>query len=136
MTQTRRPKPRPQETFTIQGEVWLYPGAAGWHFVTLPTDESATIALLATPLKRAWGSVGVTATIGATSWRTSLFPDRKRGAYLLPVKASVRTKENITTGDRITVTLEFGAYNNSATQPSVRQKPRGRAHAASARSQS
>jgi hypothetical protein len=131
MTQTQTP-----EKFTFQGKVWLYPGAAGWHFVTLPTDESATIALLATPLKRAWGSVGVTATIGTTDWRTSLFPDRKRGACLLPVKASVRTKEQISAGDTITVTLEFSAKTASATQPRVRQKPRDRAHAASARSQS
>jgi hypothetical protein len=129
-------KPRVQETFTIQGKVWLYPGAAGWHFVTLPTDESVTIALLATPLKRAWGSVGVTATIGTTSWQTSLFPDRKRGAYLLPVKASVRTKEKISAGDGITVTLEFTAKTNGAARPRLRQKPRGRGHATSARSQS
>jgi hypothetical protein len=25
-------------TFEARGEVWLYPGDAGWHFVTLPPD--------------------------------------------------------------------------------------------------
>ena len=24
--------------FTVIGEVWRYPGAGGWHFVTLPPD--------------------------------------------------------------------------------------------------
>ncbi len=45
------------------------------------------------------------ATIGATQWKTSVFPDKKAGAYLLPIKAKVRTAEHIAAGN--TVTLEL-----------------------------
>lgn len=36
---------------------------------------------------------------------TSIFPDRKRGAYLLPIKRDVRTAEGLTAGDQVTVRL-------------------------------
>lgn len=42
-----------------------------------------------------WGSLPVMATIGKTSWKTSIFPDKKSESYLLPLKAEVRKKEKI-----------------------------------------
>jgi hypothetical protein len=47
------------------------------------------------------------ATIGKTQWKTSLFPDSKSGAYLLPVKSDVRKKENVTAENKVSVTLEI-----------------------------
>ena len=38
-------------------------------------------------------------------WRTSLFPDRSGGSYLLPVKAAVRKAVGAGVGDRIIVRL-------------------------------
>ena len=55
----------------------------------------------------AWGSVRVTARIGKSRWQTSLFPDSKAGAYLLPVKKSVREAENMRDGSRAAVSLEL-----------------------------
>ena len=75
--------------------------------MTLPRDKSAEIAFLATPLKSAWGSIRVTATIGATSWQTSIFPDKKRGAYLLPLKTAVRKTQKIEVGDTVAATIEL-----------------------------
>ena len=49
----------------------------------------------------------VNATIGATTWETSIFPDTKSGSYLLPVKAEVRRREGVEDGDAVTVTLEL-----------------------------
>jgi len=49
----------------------------------------------------------VIATVGRTSWKTSIFPDKKRGAYLLPLKAAVRTKEKIEPGNTVAVTIEL-----------------------------
>lgn len=43
-----------------------------------------------------WGMIPVTVTIGATTWKTSLFP--KDGRYIVPIKAQVRTKENLDEG--------------------------------------
>lgn len=56
-------------------------------------------------LKRGWGSLQVKVTVGKTSWDTSIFPDSKRGAYLLPIKSEVRKKEDITVDSIISYTL-------------------------------
>jgi hypothetical protein len=60
-------------------------------------------------MKRGWGSLPVEVTVGKTTWRTSIFPDKKAGAYLFPLKASVRKKEGISEGDMITLVLEIKA---------------------------
>jgi hypothetical protein len=50
--------------------------------------------------------VRVEAALGGSRWRTSLFPDRTSGSYLLPVKKAVRDREGIDDGDTVTVRLE------------------------------
>ena len=47
------------------------------------------------------------ATIGATTWKTSIFPDKKVGSFLLPLKAEVRKAEGIEVGDSIGFVLEI-----------------------------
>lgn len=81
--------------YKMRARVWLYPGAAGWHFVTLPAKDSEAIKKAFGVAQRGWGSLPVTATVGKTSWKTSIFPDKQLGAYVLPLKAEVRKKENI-----------------------------------------
>jgi len=80
---------------------------AGWHFVTLPKKQSELIKSRFGALKRGWGSLPVLVTIGKTSWKTAVFPDRKAGDYLLPLKADVRKKEKISSGDTITFHVEI-----------------------------
>lgn len=92
--------------YSFKAAIWLYQGKAAWHFVTLPKAISQEIRVLSFDKKVAWGSVRVSVTIGSTSWKTSIFPDTKAGAYLLPIKADVRKKERITAGDTVTVKLE------------------------------
>lgn len=58
-------------------------------------------------VKRGFGSIKVTATIGKTTWRTSIFPDKRSGGYVLPLKAAVRTAEGIGDGDKITFKLDI-----------------------------
>lgn len=94
-------------SYDIKAKVWLYDGKAAWHFVTLPQDHSDQIRFQTAQSKSAWGSVRVSARIGRTAWKTSLFPDSKAGAYLLPVKAEVRKKEKIKAGDTVTIMLEI-----------------------------
>ena len=50
-----------------------------------------------------WGMIPVTAQIGATTWRTSLFP--KDGRYLVPVRTDVRRREGLDVGDTVSVRL-------------------------------
>lgn len=93
--------------YKTRNKVWLYDGPAAWHFITLSGKQSSEIAFLAAHSMSAWGSIRVIATVGQTSWKTSIFPDKKRGAYLLPIKVAVRTKEKIKPGDTIAVTIEL-----------------------------
>lgn len=93
-------------TYNIQAKVWLYPGQAAWHFVTLPKDESGQIKELFGGLKKGFGSLPVKVTIGETAWKTSIFPDKKAGAYLLPLKADVRKREKIMEGDTLVLDIE------------------------------
>jgi hypothetical protein len=48
--------------------------------------------------------IPVTAQIGKTKWKTSLFP--KDGRYIVPLKDSVRKAEDLGEGDKVTVHLE------------------------------
>lgn len=85
--------------------LWLWNGKGAWHFITLPQDDSAIIRM-AVP-RRGWGSVRVRARIGETEWATSIFPDTKAGAYLLPVKADVRKAERLLVGEEVTVAISL-----------------------------
>jgi hypothetical protein len=89
--------------YETQAELWLWNGGS-WHFLTLPEDVSAGLkSLRGSP--RGFGSMRVEATIGKTSWRTSVFPT-KQGEFLLPVKADVRKKEGLSAGEQVTVAIE------------------------------
>ena len=56
--------------------------------------------------RRGFGSVKVTVTVGGSSWKTSLFP-QKAGGWFLPVKKPVRLAEGLDYGDDVTVELEL-----------------------------
>jgi hypothetical protein len=92
---------------TFTAEVWMYHGKSAWFFVTLPKDESEQIKFFNNHKRRGWGSVRVKATVGETSWSTSIFPDSKAGAYLLPVKSDIRKKEKIVAGDSVSVRIRI-----------------------------
>ena len=93
--------------YAFTAKLWRHDGAAAWHFVTLPVEVSAQIRTLAGGLLNAFGSLRITATIGKTSWKTSLFADSKRKAFVLPVKADVRRKEGIGHNDEVDVSVEI-----------------------------
>lgn len=48
-----------------------------------------------------WGMVPVRATLGATTWTTSLWP--RSGSYVLPLKDAVRRAEGVDEGDPVVV---------------------------------
>ena len=85
------------------GKVWFWRGPSPYHFVTVPAEQSAQLRAVSASVTYGWGMVPVTATIGATTWTTSLFP--KDGGYLLPVKDLVRRAEAIDVEDTVHVAL-------------------------------
>ena len=81
----------PVLTYHLKGKVWLWRGDAGWHFVTLPKRQAREIRLLMGGVTgRGWGSIRVRATLGGTTWETSIFPDKAQGSFVLPLKAVVQ----------------------------------------------
>ena len=93
--------------YRFRAKVWLYQGMAGWHFVNVPKAISSKIKKLFGGMAGGWGSLPVDVTIGKTTWKTSIFPDKKSGTYLLPLKAEVRKKEKFASGDTIEVLIEI-----------------------------
>ncbi|WP_353218479.1 DUF1905 domain-containing protein, partial [Sandarakinorhabdus sp.] len=79
----------------FSGPLWLWRGKDGagaadkssssWHFVTI---DGGVAAGLRGAGSAAWGSVPVTVTLGASTWKTSLFPSKEVQGYLLPIKAA------------------------------------------------
>lgn len=93
--------------YRFRGELWLHEGDAAWHFVTVPGDVSDDIEARTSGQPRGFGSVRVRVVVGTTTWSTSVFPDAKKGAYVLPVKQEVRRLEELAAGDEIDVVLRL-----------------------------
>ncbi|MBA2955694.1 DUF1905 domain-containing protein [Nocardioides sp. MAH-18] len=79
------------------------PAGSSWVFLTVPEDETEEIRLRAGP-PRGFGSVRVEVSIGGSTWRTSVFPDKTRG-FVLPLKKAVRRAESLDLGDSARVRL-------------------------------
>jgi hypothetical protein len=91
--------------FTFTAPLWLYAGKGAWHFVTLPKHAADEIKFF-NPLSQGFRPISVKATVGETTWKTSIFPDSKSGSYLLAIKAAVRKTESLSAGDDVTVSLQ------------------------------
>ena len=90
----------------FRAELWEWEAKGGWFFVTLPDELADDIrARTDDGLRRGFGSVRVEATVGESTWRTSVFPDTSSGSFVLPVKKPVRTAEGIEPGDTVEVSL-------------------------------
>jgi Domain of unknown function (DUF1905) len=87
----------------FSGAMWFWKGPAPWHFVTVPDQQCGELEAISGFVTYGWGMIPVSARIGRTGWRTSLFP--KDGLYVVPVKTSVRDAERLTVGDIVTVRL-------------------------------
>ncbi len=89
----------------FEAPLWEY-DEGGWHFVTVPLELSEEVREVTGSVQRGFGSLRVRATIGGTTWTTSVFPS-KNGSYLLPVKKPVRKAEGLDAEDMAQVELEL-----------------------------
>ncbi len=96
-----------KKTYQIQERMWLYPGKSSWHFITIPQETAKEIDFYFEDVKQGWGSLPVFVTIGKTSWKTSVFTDKKTDSYLLPIKAQVRKAEQISAAQLVSVKIEL-----------------------------
>ena len=92
--------------FHFHGDLWANTSTspASWHFVTISADLADDI-IGEAEQRNAFGSIPVEATIGTTTWRTSLFPDKASESLLLPVKNQVRSTEDLSDGSSCHVVL-------------------------------
>ena len=103
------------EAFTVKTPLWRWQSAtapAAWFFVTIAGDEADGIRMAAMTGqwmdgRKGFGSARVEARIGGTRWRTSVFPHKESGGWLLPVKAAVRKAEGLAEGDEVTVAVSL-----------------------------
>lgn len=82
--------------FTVTDEVCVFNMETPWFFINIPLTK-----IPAGP-KRGWGSVPIIATVGKTTWRTSIFP-LKKDHYFVPLKKTVRDVEDLFKGKKITL---------------------------------
>jgi hypothetical protein len=87
----------------FSGEIWFWKGPAPWHFITVPDEQCGELEATSASVTYGWGMIPVTAQIGDTEWKTSLFP--KDGRYIVPVKTWVRRAEELDLGDTVAVRL-------------------------------
>ena len=90
--------------FRFTTDLWEYQGETPWFFLTVPAEYSDEIRETAPP-RRGFGSVEVVVTVGDSTWKTSVFPDKQSGCYLLPVKRAIRESEGLIAGHPVLATL-------------------------------
>jgi hypothetical protein len=103
------------EDFTVTTPLWRWQSAtapAAWFFVSISGDVADGIRLAAIGghwvaglLGLGWAGGG--AAMGDSVLKTSVFPHKQRGGWLLPVKAAVRKAEGLAEGDAVTVTVSL-----------------------------
>lgn len=88
--------------FSFSAKVWKWPGNTPWYFVYVPRE-------LFGPIRDQYGKglLRATITIGTISWQTSLLPHLRDQAFLIAIKKSVRTAQDIWEGDTVTVQVEI-----------------------------
>jgi hypothetical protein len=91
--------------FEFDAAVWEHDGKGAWHFLALPPEHADEIEHRFGHRAAGFGSLPVEVTIGSTTWRTSIFPDRSRESYVLPIKKAVRAAEGLHDGATAAVRL-------------------------------
>lgn len=89
--------------FSFETRVIHWRGPSPFFFAPIPAEHVEELRRLGRAVTYGWGMVPVDVRIGETGFSTSLFP--KEDTYLLPLKAEVRRKTNITAGDLIAVDM-------------------------------
>jgi hypothetical protein len=78
---------------------------AAWYFLPISGDLADVIRAATRGRTGGFGSVRIHATIGATTWQTSIFASKDIGGYLLPLKAAVRKAEGLNEGVEVSAML-------------------------------
>jgi hypothetical protein len=91
--------------YQFAAKPWQHQGPGGWYFVSLPVKLSNEIRTVFKMDEEGWGRLKAVAQIGSTEWKTAIWFDTKRNAYLLPLKAEIRKKEQLLIDKIVQVTI-------------------------------
>ncbi len=94
-------------SYHFTAKVWQHDLSGGWYFVTVPKDISVEVRKLFQQWEEGWGRLKCEAQINQTYWDTALWFDTKHEAYILPLKAEVRKKEQIQKDDDVSVLINI-----------------------------
>lgn len=95
------------KAFSFRATIWRYPGPGGWHFLSLPPEVAAQVRFCCDRRRSGWSSFRVSARIGAEEWQTSIFPETASQSMLLPIKAPIRKRLGLASGDGVDVELNL-----------------------------
>ena len=76
-----------------------------WVFANLPEDVADEIEDAAPEPRRGFGAVKVEVTLGASTWRTAIFPSKQDATFVLPVKKAILKAESLSVGESVKVSL-------------------------------
>jgi len=96
------------DEYQVSGIIELFPQKGGWHYLRVPDSVIAELSWMAER-----SLIGITATIGATTWDTSLMPTGD-GSHFIPLNAKVRRDNDLGVGERVKV--EFVPRRGSSSR--------------------
>lgn len=113
----------PATRVSFEAPLWRWQSRPDlWTFVSVPEHLSDEILDRAAGRTHGFGSVRVEVTVGATVWRTSIFPGDS--GYSLPIKRAVREAEELSFGGPVEVSsLELELEHADAPGGSDRRAP-------------
>lgn len=104
--------------YKIEAKIFKWQGKGAWYFVRIEKETAEKIKESFGMYSRGWGSLPVNVTIGNSTWKTSIFPDKK-DTYLLPIKSQIRKAENTQEGDILNITLEIAIESTEIPAPPI-----------------
>jgi hypothetical protein len=92
--------------YVFSTRLWIWDARKSdtWTFATVPPEHSDELRERGGP-PGGFGSIPVEVTIGDSTWRTSVFPDKESGCFVLPIKAAIRKSEGDSAGDTVDIRL-------------------------------
>ncbi|MFN3257134.1 MAG: DUF1905 domain-containing protein [Ilumatobacter sp.] len=91
--------------YRFDAELWEWEAKASWFFISVPHEVADEIEERFGRVAGGFGSVRVEVTVGASTWRTSIFPSKVEATYVLPIKKAVRVAERLEPGSNVATVL-------------------------------
>ena len=92
-------------TLEFTSETIEWRGPAPFVFAPVPPELCEEIRAVSARVTYGWGVIPASVTIGASTYKTSLFP--RNGGYLVPVNVAIQRAESVGVGQLVTVRVEI-----------------------------